>query len=529
MKFISTCLLFILLFTTATPIYAQDEKQYNPTDWSDKNRIPFRSEILSCDVFFSPLDPGMKRVSDGAAVRISSNNIEDFRKAFLQMMDIKGKDAIEKGRIYITGVKMGEKAETKKLFREALNEMGAPENVQIRGLTVPAHLVDEGATNLFKNSLQDFIYQFPGYERNYQIPLINEVKGGFAGMAPIEIPNTVILYSTVPFLPGHTFMDVHITAFNHGVILAIYNVYQKFMLNWLLMPGETYAEKKMREKLIVLGEWMAKKFTPENLRNPTKLHKLLGEKFPAWTKKFDLAGTRLFAKQMELSLPFIMNFKLAGNFTALSEYFSKQGFPDWMTIMHESGSFIMTDGLTVGLQTYFYKVTQTQKIGSWLMSVSDEKVKGLNGIKKSDLAREFVNYVKIPILVLDAAILFFASNGYLPIESFLIETSLGDFQPNMFQAALVGLTAVGKIWYSEAYLSRKFSRFEAKARLKESRKTDPDFLKDRKTSVVSKVVRRSKIEGSKMLETTDRISTNAWEYFKKLTGLGNSNELPKLN
>ncbi len=476
-KLLAVCMLSISLCVLAQDKEAK--KTYSATDLSKNNQVSFRSEITECDIFFSPFLESIGRASDGIGYRISSNNVEDFKNSLEKLIEIHGIEKLNSSRFYATGIAMRKGSEHKRALEEILKKADAPESAKVMAITVPGHLVNEGATNFIKNTFEDFVYNLPLPSRFYQKPLKEEVVAGFKGMTPIEVSNTVALYSTVPFLPGHSFMDVHITSINHGIILSIYNIYQKWMVNWLLSPGETYVEKYVRNKSRELGVWLAKTFSKENLNNPKLLHRLLTEKLPAWGQRFSVYDTKLFAKQMMLSMPFVTNFKIFGNYSQLSNFFIEQGLPTATQVMEEMGSFAMTEGLTIGLQTYFYKVTQTQRIMGWLQTIKEEK--------RSMLAREFVNYVKIPILLLDSVVLFFASSGALPLtdiipvigEHLILKTSIGTFEPNLFQLGLVGLTVWGNKWYSNAYLNRKFGKFIANRRLKESRKINPEFLKDR--------------------------------------------------
>jgi hypothetical protein len=432
---------------------------------------------------------------------------------------------------------MGQRSKAIKEFKLVLKEAGAPSSVQVKAAAVPRHMVDESAKNFFVNVMQDISYEMNPvriFQNAYQQPIGEEIVAGFKGMAPIEVPNAAILYSTVPQLPGHTWLDTHLINGNHALILAVYNVYQKTMLNWLLSPGQTYAEKVFKKELMELSTKMSLNLNYESLSNPSKFHQVIAQKFPGWAERFSFKGTQIFVKQMLLSMPFVLNFKLFGNYSSLSKFFTENGFPSWQQIVVEANDFIINEGLTIGLQTYFYKVTQTQRIGKWLINQNDEFVNGvliknkktgaMEKVKTSDLARAFVNFVKIPILVMDAAVLFFASNGYLPIE-FL---SFGDFTATVPQLGLVGLTAMGRVWYSDAYLERKFSRYVAKKRLKTARKENPGFLKDRKTSMRKKLSKMLSRETRAMAKTTQRVSQNTWDWFKSLTGLGQRDKEKKV-
>ncbi|MBL7664209.1 MAG: hypothetical protein JNM93_03695 [Bacteriovoracaceae bacterium] len=458
------CLQLIFCF----PALAQNEKVYNVTDWSLANEVPYRSEILSCDVFLSPVNPKLNVSDDGIGFRISSNKTEDFKQAIEQIIKEKGIEALTNGRITISGVPMGQKNKFKDQFRDILDDLGVSQDVKLRAMTVPRHLVDESATNFFENLWHDFLYMLPGYERNYQVPLKAEIKAGVLSTLPVEIPSAGAVYA-LNYVAAKPFLNLHITTFNHAVILTAYSTFQKTMLNWLLQPGQTYTEKMIKSKTIDLASWLHKNLNRKNMENPVKMHALLKEKIPAWGQRFTLEGTKLFIKQMGLSFPFILNYNIFGRFTELRDFLAKNGLPTWTQTMSEVGDFVVTQGLTTGLQTYFYKKVSTQRVSGWLNNIKNEE--------DSKLAREFVNYVKIPILVLDAAILFFASTGALPLSDIVpyvgeylsINTAIGTFEPNIFQVGLVALTYIGDKWYSNAYLDRKFLEFKQK---REAKKTD---------------------------------------------------------
>ncbi len=488
MNFNSFAILFFCLFIASTTA-SFSEVITDPLNASLQKQVNFRHELLSCSVFFTPYDPVLKKADDGIGFKISSNNKNDFELAVKEIIKEQGVDVFNQGGIYITGVPMGKKKSVKNEFQEILLNAGVSSSVKVKALTVPAHLVDEQARNFTKNMWHDFLYFFPSMERNYQKPLKGEVSAGFQSMLPVEIPSSGVIYSSA-IANGMPLTNLNITTLNHAAILAVYNIYQKATVNWLMAPGETYAEKEIKRASIELAEWLSREVQKrENHQKPRKFHEMLVKKIPIWGEKFTFKDTSLFLKQMSLSFPFVVNYNVFGRFTEVRDFLVYEGLPSWSQMMGELGDFVATHGLTTGLQTYFYKKVSTQKVMGWLQQV--------NGKEDQVLARTFVNYIRIPVLVLDAAVLFFASNGTLPLSDIIpfagdflnINLGFGTFEPNVFQLGLIGLTAWGNKWYSNAYLDRTFNTYKASQRLKNSRKQNSNFLKDRSQGFSQKAIK----------------------------------------
>ncbi|NDF14274.1 hypothetical protein EB061_02990, partial [bacterium] len=251
----------------------------------------------------------------------------------------------------MTGIEMGSRtggeAQVREQYAAALERQGVPrDQVKIRVLSAPRSLLAEKTIPALRELWPRLQYFFPSLKRDFQKPLSSEVLTGIASTIPLELPNAVYLLKTLPSPDAEIVLGVHTAT------LFAYTVFSQTLLNWLLRPGTTRME--------------------------------------------------LFLKQCISSMPFILNYRLFGNFSEIMAKVQTEGF----AYLQRSGpgaiaDFVATDGFTLILQTVFYSVVITKGAGEW--------VNGQIVEKNIAAARAMRPVVQAPILIVDALLLAYST------------------------------------------------------------------------------------------------------------------------
>lgn len=322
----------------------------DPLAISREKRQVIRNQITTCQTFLVGND---QNGDDSVGIPFSSNNAMEFENQLKLSIAQYGKERFRNGTFYVLGVTMDQQSSVLADFSSVLERNGLREvNAQTKVLSVPTRLVRERAIGLARHVLQRLRYFFPSLTRDYQTPQTSEVVAGMMSSAVIEIPNVIFLYGTLPLL------DANLTVITHAVVLGAYSVYAKAMLNWLLRSG---------------------------------------------SKSTTVNNVELFVKQMLLSVPFVLNYNVFGQFSEIASFYSAHGWEATLGAFPEQAlSFASTQGLTLVLQTIFYSQVITSGFGAW--------VDRQQGVSNSAAARALRPILQTPVLMADSVVLAMTSN-----------------------------------------------------------------------------------------------------------------------
>jgi hypothetical protein len=341
--------------------------------------VPIRPRMLECHTFLTRADMG-----DGVGLPLSSGGLAEFDAELRRTIAAKGVEEFRGSTLYVTGIEMGNEAAIRGQYGSVLEKHGiSSADVSIRVLSVPRSLLVKKVTPILQDAWSRLQYFFPSLKRDFQKPLPAEVLTGIASTVPLELPNAVYLLKTLPSPDAEIVLGVHTAT------LFAYTVFSQTLLNWLLRPGTTR-----------MG---------------------------------------LFLKQCLASMPFILNYRLFGNFSHIMERIQAEGFG----YLERSGpgaiaDFVATDGFTLVLQTVFYSVVITKGAGEW--------VNGQIVERNLEAARAVRPVVQAPILIADALLLAYAT------VSTNVLFHVGPLAFNDGHAMLIGVTALGWAAYRPAVL-----------------------------------------------------------------------------
>lgn len=294
-----TIFFFSLLFPALSP--ANGKVDWNPQNWPQ-----IRENIRTCATFLVPQDPN----ADGSVGALFSDlDVDSFRSAVQQAIAEKGREILLGSDIYLTGVEMGSQKEIREQFALVLKELGfGKEDFNIHVLSIPKRLVEKSARSLARAALQNLIYWFPSFERDYQSPRLSEISVAITANVAIEIPNVIYLFQALPS------MDAKAVVTTHAITLVAYSIYTKALANWLSRSG----------------------------------------------------NVATFLKQIATSLPFVANYAVFGNLSKIVEFFQANGWEATAGAFPEAlANFAATQGLSVLLQTIFYTVVVVKGVIGW--------------------------------------------------------------------------------------------------------------------------------------------------------------------
>ncbi len=364
--------LSILLILSHIPVagHAQDWNQI----WKPENRPSFRPRLTQKELYLQPQE---KHIDTSVGIPLGTHSEGDFKNSLTQIVQLKGKESLRNSKIYILGVQMGQERIASEHYQRLVEELNLPNlNLQIIVLSVPKQMLLELSIENAKAVYQNLHYFFPSLKRDYQTPTWGEVTSGFNANLLIEIPTIAFLFQNMPTT------DASMTAISHATLIGSYIVFQKTLGNWINRAGTS--------------------------------------------------NRSAFLKQASLSLPFILNFNVFGNFSQIVNFVNTNGYEAAVAqFPHEVANFVTTQGFTLFLQTLFYTVVMSRGIRNWVNMQS--------GTENVRVARIVSNYNSIPFLALDAVFLAMASTNHSPLMS------VGYFDVNMGHLLLAALTAAGAI------------------------------------------------------------------------------------
>jgi hypothetical protein len=289
----------------------------------------------------------------------------------------RGADALRGEILYATGVEMGSEKAAAERLRGLLAELGLGADVRVRILSVP-----RAWSAGFGRALRDrIVYFLPSRTRDFQAPLRDEVIAGSLTTLILETPNAAYLLSTLPHRDALVVLGVH------TAVLAVYTVFQRTMGNWITRS----------------------------------------------------TGAESFAKNGLAALPFILNYNVFGHLTAIQEFGATAGAGAVLRALPGQGlQFLVTQGLTVALQTEFYARVVMQGFRGWAGS---QKLPG-----DAVAARSWVNVILLPWLWVDSIFLTQASTASTVV------LRIGPFLLTGGHLALAGLLAAGTLFVSRPQL-----------------------------------------------------------------------------
>lgn len=279
--------------------------------------------------------------------------------------------------LYVTGVAMGDESRAEADIRERLGAWRA--DVDVRVLSVPRPW-SSGAIAALKDRL---VYFWPSARRDHQKPLAAEIRSGVVTTLILEAPNAAFLFTLMSAPRALAVLAVH------SAVLSVYTVWQRFMVNWLLRSA-----------------------------NPAEL----------------------FAKQVLLSLPFVLNYSLLAGFAP----------PSALHLV-----------VTTVLQTVFYSWVITRGFRHWAAT--------RRTAQDSEDARSWVNWLMLLPLWLDSIFLTQASTAKSVM--YALRTWAGTFYLTRGHLELLGLTLAGSVVVlfprlldATLPVYRRFKRFTSKPR-----------------------------------------------------------------
>lgn len=318
-----------------------------------EKRLPIRMSYSAekCTTFFCPQDfdtqTGKMIINESVGIPIANGDIGSFELALQNILSRTEKENF-RGIIYIAGVDIHSEELLRQNNQEILYRLGLQEQIQIKIISMPKEKINDLTIRSAKVFIDRVIHWFPSLKRDFESPHSNEVIAALASTALIETGTVYYLFNTLPTT------DALLTVTFHTVLLCAYAVYTKFIMNWLLRPGSNTVEA--------------------------------------------------FLKQLSITLPFVLNFNIFGQYTPLVEFLKTHSVQQTMAAFpKEAIEFASTQSVTMLLQTLFYYVVITKVIGDW---ANKQK-----GVTKNSEARVYRKISEMPILGIDAIVLAIASGA----------------------------------------------------------------------------------------------------------------------
>ncbi len=355
--------------------------------------------MLKCEVLASTREAG-----EDMGIPLAAGKASDFESALKDLVASGKVEALKGERLYVTGIIMGHETEVKAEYEAILERNGiSPRDLQVVVLSAPESVIKQSAVTSARDAWHRLRYLFPSLRRDFEKPLPGEIVSGILTTVPVEIPNVFYLMATMPAPEAQMVIAIH------SATLLAYTIFSKAMINWLLRPGTTKAE--------------------------------------------------LFLKQCALSMPFILNYKIFGNFSKIMAAIQARGYGVLLSQGPEKVSeFLASDGMTMVLQTLFYGTVMTRRFGAWMDSQKNESRKVASRVIRPVL--------QAPVLMADAVLLAKAS------VSKEILFHLGSMNFNSGHAELVGLTILGATLFHPKVLDATFAPYfylkELKDRIRQS-------------------------------------------------------------
>lgn len=355
------------------------------THWNSEEAVPIRPSIHRCASFLVPKEAGN---NTSVGIPLTNEHTGSFADVLREIRDLQGRASLEGGKIFLTGIAMGEEAEAKALHEEILRELSLDDaSIELRILSVPKKPLEKSMSSMLKYAGNVFRYLFFSKTRDYEPPTVGEVTAGLGTTVAIEIPNAILIASSLPLA------DAALTLGVHTGVLAFYMTYSKSLSNWLLR-----------------GSHDKRNTVPDAL----------------------FRHSVSFAKQSATASPFVFNYSVLAHFTELSKYILSTETAQVLAEMPGAvGRSLLSDLPTLFLHTLFYTLAVTYAVEEWK---NNQK-----GYQNSKMARTMYRYFLAPILAAEAMVLSTASRGEYPIGSY------GPMEINAGHLALMGFAAAGSL------------------------------------------------------------------------------------
>jgi hypothetical protein len=322
--------------------------------------VPIRANIASCRSILSPSLEYLKRDErfknlkkseiGSVGIPVSEGRVDSFEDALNQIVAQGDVDVMKGSEVFVTGIPMRQEKDTKRKFEQLLAQKGFA-NVRVRVLSIPTKLINTMSSNILDVVFQRFQNWFPSFKKDYQTPIKEEVVSGISTDAAVELPNAFFLI----FLSGLPPLEARLTLATHAALLGAFNIYSKFVINWLLRQPQSKIEA--------------------------------------------------FVKQMAFSELFITNYSIFEHFTTISNYISAHPWSEIaVQLGHQGSSVFIENSFGAFLQTLFYRIVITDGIQQWANDQTDP-------LRNAE-ARKITPWLKaIPWTALDALVLSFAARG----------------------------------------------------------------------------------------------------------------------
>lgn len=345
-------------------------------DPEDRPAIRMSYSSHECRTFYCPedfdLESGRPIVNKTVGIPIANGDINSLEATILKLLQ-SGDIENFKGVLYIAGIDLRDEKTSRQQHKDLLRKYGLESQLSLKIISMPKEKIHGLTLKSARAFIQRAISWLPSLERDYERPQSGEVIAGLTTTALIELGTVYYLFETLPTT------DAFLTLTFHTIILSAYAVYTKTIINWLLRPGFNTVES--------------------------------------------------FLKQVALSLPFVLNYNIFGQFTPIVEFLRTHTVAETMAAFPaEVLEFATTQSVTLMLQTLFYYVVITRVIGDW---ANKQK-----GVQRSLDARIYRKIAEMPVLAADAVIIAIAAGaGATQL------TSLGPMEINDGHVMLLALTA----------------------------------------------------------------------------------------
>ncbi len=389
-----------VIFVFSQLSLAQTGLELTPSE----KRPPIRPNISRCQTYFSPFEPlSSPTVNTTVGIPIGGGSLEEFKNGLEKLINsLGGVESVKKGHFHVTGLNMPPLfglSKMKESYFKILEENGIDrEEIELKLLTYPQEKFSDSFFQAHRVALRKLRYWAPSVERDWERPLNSEIAAGLGTTFTIELVPALYWLTVLPS------PDAELMIAAHAAILVMYDLTTKSMVNWLI-----------RDKMTRFGQ---------------------------------------FAQQASLSMPFIVNYNVFGNFTPIKNYIIENGvaesFQQFLT--SELPNFLMANSSTVALQMYFYRTVMSDWLGTWMATQE--------GSGRSKAARIFSQYIKIFPLMIDAWLLGIAPKNEQTLQFFdLFEVNnrLIELGPAVFNLGHLGLLSFA-IFGSVMAKNPKFSQ-----------------------------------------------------------------------
>ena len=306
--------LILFLFILSFAIYAQDLENLKLENPRTYMHVP------ECNAFYTPYDPNaLIPFNDGAGYKITQANLDNnFKSEAQRLWDHYGEEYFYDGRFVLTGIDMQDAVATKAKYLNYLEDLG-----------LDASRID----------LQVMSYPFAkitGLNRSSILAATNKVKYHLLPSKVRDFQKVYFKQKTFETLKSTAWIEtigLVMTGLNEGLttpektaliganigLFYLYAKYKDSWLNWLFRPGS---------------------------------NKVIG-----------------FAKQVSLSIPFVVSYNLFGNVTDIAEFFSNSGLNQVFPALKDQIQMIIPFAAkTAILAGLWHRLVNTDILGGWYNS-----------------------------------------------------------------------------------------------------------------------------------------------------------------